>query len=342
MANSQNSFLKILAVNLVVALLTSLTVSLYISSKIDLAPTASGLFVKQPAKLDLEAFQRDLGRLTVRIYTNKNTGLPRVYKDEDIIAFGAAITADGWIIMPTTSQPASGLIILVEGNRLFTVDKLVNDSASGFSFAKILANDLAVANLARTANLGDQLITLGLNARTITLRSLATLKSKTITFSSETYPYLWEVDQTAPGAIFNQNKELVGLVVSDPSKVIPIKAIADRLNRVLFSTNTKPLLGVNYVDLARFPTDITGTKVIRSGGALLTDTITQPAVLKNSPAEKAGLKAGEIIVRINDSDLTLKNNLTQYILSLPAGEEVELTVLAKDKKERLVKVKLGS
>jgi hypothetical protein len=79
----------------------------------------------------------------------------------------------------------------------------------------------------------------------------------------------------------------------------------------------------------------------------------QPAVelgdiLKNSPAEKAGLKAGDIVVKLNgqalergDEPEELPSIFSRKIRRMNVGDEVTLSVLdAKDKPLREVKVKL--
>jgi membrane-associated protease RseP (regulator of RpoE activity) len=68
------------------------------------------------------------------------------------------------------------------------------------------------------------------------------------------------------------------------------------------------------------------------GGALVT------SVQEDSPAEKAGLKAGDVILRVGDERVEGPGDLTSEIGRADAGE-VELRIL-RDKKERTVKVTL--
>ncbi len=55
------------------------------------------------------------------------------------------------------------------------------------------------------------------------------------------------------------------------------------------------------------------------------------AVIKNSPADKAGLKENDIILALNNQKLDEKNDLQDKIQLLKAGDEVELNYLRKDK-----------
>lgn len=66
----------------------------------------------------------------------------------------------------------------------------------------------------------------------------------------------------------------------------------------------------------------------------------EPAIFPNSPAEKAGLKEGDIILEFNNQKITPQNSLAKLISKQNPGDEVFLKIL-RDKKEFSVKVILG-
>lgn len=91
-------------------------------------------------------------------------------------------------------------------------------------------------------------------------------------------------------------------------------------NEIYFDSEPKAMLGV-YTE-----------KVEK--GAKITE------VVKDSPAEKAGLQVGDIITKVNSTSVTGPASLSDTIEELKPGDETEIVYL-RDKKERKVKVKLG-
>ena len=68
--------------------------------------------------------------------------------------------------------------------------------------------------------------------------------------------------------------------------------------------------------------------------------IGQSGVVKDSPADKAGIKEGDVILKINNDDLGQGNALVNVLSKYHPGDEVTLQVL-RDGKKQDVKVKLG-
>ena len=62
-------------------------------------------------------------------------------------------------------------------------------------------------------------------------------------------------------------------------------------------------------------------------------------VAKNSPAEKMGLKKGDVIIKINDKNINLTRDLKAELYNYEVGDTVNLTI--KNNNElRVVEVKL--
>lgn len=64
-------------------------------------------------------------------------------------------------------------------------------------------------------------------------------------------------------------------------------------------------------------------------------------VLKNSPAEKSGLKKGDVIIKINSNDI---NNISEFRYNLykyNIGEEIDVTIYRNSEKQ-IIKVKIES
>jgi C-terminal processing protease CtpA/Prc len=86
-------------------------------------------------------------------------------------------------------------------------------------------------------------------------------------------------------------------------------------------------LGVQIQDLSEQLSDY--FKVKDGNGVLVSE------VVDDSPAKKAGLKAGDIITKVNDNDIENAGDLTTTIRSYDPDTKVSVSVIRKGKKKKL-------
>jgi S1-C subfamily serine protease len=65
------------------------------------------------------------------------------------------------------------------------------------------------------------------------------------------------------------------------------------------------------------------------------------AVLPESPAEKVGIKVGDVVTQVNGQRVTRARQLNELILMYQPGDTVSLTVI-RDGRERQIEVQLGA
>lgn len=87
-------------------------------------------------------------------------------------------------------------------------------------------------------------------------------------------------------------------------------------------------IGLSYVDLT---SQLATQMGVTGSGALVTE------VQKRTPAEKAGLKAGDVITRVDDESVSRRNSLSELIGDYHAGDTAKLTVI-REKKEMSISV----
>ena len=91
-------------------------------------------------------------------------------------------------------------------------------------------------------------------------------------------------------------------------------------------------MGVELYDLDEDLADYFGTE--EDGGALIL------SIEGDSPADKAGLKAGDVIVEIDEEVIVCPDDVRELMSDFEEGDEVKIAVLRKNRKQQF-KVELG-
>lgn len=99
----------------------------------------------------------------------------------------------------------------------------------------------------------------------------------------------------------------------------------------------KPFLGVRYFMLSPNIADEVGLEV--DEGAYLSDDATESPIVEGSPADAAGLEAGDVITHVDGNEINRSNNLATALGRYRAGDEVELRYI-RDGEEYSVDVEL--
>lgn len=100
----------------------------------------------------------------------------------------------------------------------------------------------------------------------------------------------------------------------------------------------RPFLGVKYILLNKEIADKNKLKV-QHGALIVRETFGESAVVKDSSADRAGLKEFDIILECEEEKITEKNPLSHILQKFKIGNEVSLKVLRAGK-EIILKVKL--
>lgn len=139
------------------------------------------------------------------------------------------------------------------------------------------------------------------------------------------------------GPLFNQRGEVVGVnsrIFSGTggymglSFSIPIDVameVADQLKRD--GKVTRSYLGVSLQDIDR--TLAESYKLPKPEGSLITQ------VAPNSPAAKAGLQAGDVILKYNGTDISRTSQLLNYLNRSAPKQQIQLEVLRDDKRRSI-------
>jgi serine protease Do len=125
---------------------------------------------------------------------------------------------------------------------------------------------------------------------------------------------------------------------------IPINYAKPILEEVIkFGKIRRPFLGVRYVILNEHLSKL--YKLPVDYGALVTrESFGERAIVKNSPADKAGIKEDDILLEVNGEKITEDNTLADILSRYKVGDEIEFKILREwmegKGKEIFLKVKL--
>ena len=100
-----------------------------------------------------------------------------------------------------------------------------------------------------------------------------------------------------------------------------------------------PFLGIKYVILTKQMAEKNKLPV-NYGALIIRENLGEPAVIKRSSADKAGLREFDIVLRARGEKITVENPLSNILQKSKIGEEIELKIM-RNKKEITIKLTLG-
>lgn len=124
-----------------------------------------------------------------------------------------------------------------------------------------------------------------------------------------------------------QGAQSIGFAI--PSNVV-IRMIEDYKK---FGKVKVPFIGVRYNMIT--PGSEQAKEYGVENGALIIGDAQAPAIVPNSPASKAGLQTGDIITKINDKSLSIKQPLVEIVSQYKIGDKIELLIIRDGREEKL-------
>jgi len=277
---------------------------------------------------------------------------------------GFIITSDGLIVTNkhVVSDKNAMYTVFTYDWKSYPAEVLARDSVSDFAVVKIKASGLHVVELGDSDQLqvGQRVVAIG-NAlgqfqNTVT-SGVISAKERQIDAGSvagggsEHLEGLLQTDAAinegnSGGPLINLKGEVVGINTAVAAKgqaegigfALPMNSIKNSIAQVTKSGKiVRAYLGVRYIALTKEIADQNDYGV--STGAVLVGNPQNPAVVKGSPAAKAGLKADDVITKINGEQVTEQKSLTRILNQYNVGDVIEI-VIVREKKEMTVSVTL--
>jgi len=273
------------------------------------------------------------------------------YKLAEPLLTGLIITSDGWAVAPLTADLKTvllekGYLAISNDRKIYKIDKILKttDAPAGVIFFHLAgATNLPIKKIVSRAelSLGQSVLVLN-NSNQSFLSSLASFTKMPAVLSSDRLNAQLELavnlnEESRPAFVFNLAGDLLALV--DINQVVtPAFAYNSYWQNLLLPNSVpSPYLGVNYLDLNLVQPLATSL----NKGAWLYPAGNQPAVLKNSPAELAGLKSGDIITWVDNQEINAANDLADFISKYRPNDKITLTYWRAGE-EREAEVTLGA
>jgi len=262
---------------------------------------------------------------------------------------GVIVSADGYIA--TNNHVVDGadlLTVSLNDGREFTARVIGRDPLTDIAVIKVDAKDLPAVTFADTSKIevGDRVLAIGNPfgiGETVTSGIVSALGRRVGILSDvKGYENFIQTDAAinpgnSGGALVDVEGRLIGINTAILSRTggsqgvglaVPANLVGQVADSLVKSGKVvRGFLGVGAQDIT--PSLAESFKLKDRNGALIVEV--QP----DSPAEKAGLKEGDVITGVNGQSVTDSNKLTLAVSAIAPGTKINLDVLRDGKTQHL-------
>lgn len=258
---------------------------------------------------------------------------------------GWIIKEDGYIVTNNhVVQNADNVTVTLYDGRIFQVESVKTDALTDLAIVKIGATDLPTASIGDSSQLevGDSVVAIG-NALgqgiSATSGIVSAVNVSLDTTSGETLLGLIQTDAAinpgnSGGPLVNTAGEVIGIDSVKVSEVgVEGMGYAISIDEAIPIINTliekgyivRPWMGIGISTVNEIVASIYNLSVDK--GVLLS------SVVADGPADKAGLKEGDIITKIDDEEITNVGDFIGIINSSEIGQTVKITYYRGDSEQ---------
>jgi Do/DeqQ family serine protease len=265
---------------------------------------------------------------------------------------GVIVSADGYIVTNHhVIDGAEEIKVELNDNRSFAAKVIGSDPPSDLAVLKIEAKGLPVLSLGDSdrVRVGDIVLAVGNPlgvGQTVTM-GIISAKGRQTGLSDGSFEDFLQTDApinqgNSGGALVNTKGELIGInsQILSPSGgniglgfAVPANMAKNAVDQLIKSGKVRRgMIGVTIQPVTSDLASSLGLSDAR--GALVS------SVQAGSPAERAGIRRGDVIVALNGSPISDSNSLRNQVARTQPGTDVTLTI-SRDNREQQVRITLG-
>lgn len=276
---------------------------------------------------------------------------------------GFIVSPEGYVITcnHVIRDPTAEYTIILEPNKKYTAKILAKDPLIDIAILKIEGKDLPCLELDDSSKieLGETVVAIGnplgefedtLSAGIISGLSRKIKAYGGLSFKATSLRGLIQTDAAinpgnSGGPLVNMEGKVIGIntaMVMGAQNIgfaIPVNYAKRDLEEVVkYGKIKKPFLGVRYFILNKEIAE-TNKLPVDYGALVVRENLGESAIVKGSPAEKAGLKEYDIILECSGKKISEENPLADALQQHEIDDEVALKIL-REGKEIILKIKL--
>ena len=263
--------------------------------------------------------------------------------DATVLGSGVIISSDGYIVTNNhVVEDANEVSVILNNDETYDATIIGTDTKTDLALIKIEATDLAYSSLvdSDTLELGQEVVAIGnsLGKGTSSTNGIISALNREVTINNYTMTLILtnaEVNSgNSGGGLFDMNGNLVGIVnakimsQTTSSSSTNVEGMGYAIPSNTVKTIVEELMNNGYVKNRA----TLGVKVITDNSYLEyygyedTKGAVISEVVEGGAAEKAGLKAGDIIIAIDGNTIDSFTDLSKELDNYNVGDTVKVTV----------------
>lgn len=277
--------------------------------------------------------------------------IPR--SEDSTIGTGFVVSGKGIIVTNkhVVSKVGGGYSVVTKDGQKYDVQRIYRDPLLDMAIVQINASNLTPLELGDSSRLkvGQTVIAIG-NAlgrftNTVTTGVVSGLGRRVVagdpfSGSAESLDNLIQTDAAinpgnSGGPLLNSAGQVIGVNVATTEGAqnigfaIPINSVQEIVDEfVKKGSVTRPFLGIKYRFISR---DLAILNEVPQGAYI-------QEVLAGGPAEKAGIKSGDIITKVNGESINSEDKISKVISSGTIGARLDLTIWRDNKELKMIAI----
>jgi serine protease Do len=272
-----------------------------------------------------------------RRFLDEEEPVPHGEEQSRSLGSGFVISADGYLLTDAhVVEDADEIIVRTSDRREFLAELVGTDKRSDIALLKVEAKDLPPVKIgsAKDLRVGEWVLAIGSPFGFEHSATAGIVSAKGRSLPSENYVPFIQTDVAinpgnSGGPLFNLDGEVVGVNSQIYSRTggfmglsfaIPIEMAMDVVEQLKTTGHvSRGWLGVLIQDVTRDLAETFGME--QPKGALIAQ------VLPNSPAEKAGLQVGDVVVRFDGKEVPTSSALPPLVGASPVNKPRKVEVV---------------